>query len=69
MEPKLLRPDADHAPSIEENDSNGYSVEHSLCGKAETFLDGIEMARESVDSGRAMQKLQAMAAFTNARVV
>lgn len=39
VESKLLRPDTDHSPCIEENNANCYSVEHSLCGKAETFLD------------------------------
>ena len=39
MEPKLLRPDTDHAPRIKQDDANGHSVEHSLRGKAEAFLD------------------------------
>jgi anthranilate phosphoribosyltransferase len=34
-------------------------------GKAETFREGMQLAAESVDSGRAMATLQAMAAFTN----
>ena len=39
VESKLLRPDTDHSPCIEQDDANRYSVEHGLCGKAEAFLD------------------------------
>lgn len=39
VESKLLRPDTDHAPRIEQNDANRHGVEHSLRGKAEAFLD------------------------------
>jgi hypothetical protein len=39
VEPKLLCPDTNHAPSIEQDDANGYGVEHGLCGKAEALLD------------------------------
>ena len=35
-------------------------------GKAVTFMEGMRAAAESVDSGAAMAKLHAMAAFTNA---
>ena len=35
-------------------------------GKAGTFIEGMRLGAEAVDSGRAMEKLQAMAAFSNA---
>jgi anthranilate phosphoribosyltransferase len=34
-------------------------------GMAETFLEGMRFAAEAIDSGAAMAKLHAMAAFTN----
>ena len=39
MEPKSLRPDADHSPAVKQDDSDCHGVEHGLCGKAEAFLD------------------------------
>ena len=39
VEPKLLCPDTDHAPTIEQDNANGDGVEHGLCGQAEALLD------------------------------
>ena len=36
-----------------------------VCGAAETIGEGIEKSRESVESGRALDKLHELAAFTN----
>lgn len=33
-------------------------------GKAETVKEGVEMARDSIFSGRALQKLEAVVAFS-----
>lgn len=35
------------------------------CGKAESIAEGIKMAAEAIDSGAAMEKLNAMIEFTN----
>jgi anthranilate phosphoribosyltransferase len=45
------------------------SVALVAAGKASTFPEGMRLAAEAVDSGRALAKLQAMAAFTNAVTV
>ena len=36
-----------------------------ICGKAPTIKDGIEMARESISSGKALEKLKELVEFTN----
>ena len=36
-----------------------------ISGKADTIADGIEMARESIDSGKALKKLNELIEFTN----
>ena len=36
-----------------------------ISGKADTIADGIEMARESIDSGKALEKLNELIEFTN----
>lgn len=35
------------------------------CGKAESIAEGVKMATEAIDSGAAMEKLNAMTEFTN----
>ena len=42
------------------------SVALVAAGRADSFVGGIRMAAESIDSGKALNKLQQMAAFTNA---
>jgi hypothetical protein len=39
VEAELLRPDSNHSPGVQQNDSDGYSIEHRLGGKAVAFLD------------------------------
>lgn len=39
VETKLLRPNTDHAPAVEQDDANGHGVEHGLCREAEALLD------------------------------
>ena len=34
-------------------------------GKVSSLRDGIEMAKESIDSGKAMRKLKELVQFTN----
>lgn len=36
-----------------------------VCGKAETIADGVKMAADAIDSGKALDKLNAMIEFTN----
>lgn len=42
METKLRRPDADHAPAVEEDDGNGDGVEHGLGAEVVAALDEPE---------------------------
>ena len=39
MEAELLRPDSNHSPGVQQDDSDGHSVEHCLGGEAVAFLD------------------------------
>lgn len=39
VEPEGLRPDADHAPAVEEDNADGHGHEHGLGGEGEAFLD------------------------------
>ena len=43
MEPKFLRPDTDHAPSIEEDDTKHDSVKHDFCRETEACERGVSM--------------------------
>ena len=39
VEAEFLRPDSDHSPGVQQDDSNGYGVEHRFGGEAVAFLD------------------------------
>jgi hypothetical protein len=39
MEAETLRPDSDHAPAVEKDDSHRHGVEHGFGGEAVAFLD------------------------------
>lgn len=43
-EAKLLRPDAYHAPAIQQNDADCDNVEHELCRQSVALLDQPERA-------------------------
>ena len=36
-----------------------------VSGRADSIAEGIEIAKDSIDSGKALQKLQDLIAFTN----
>lgn len=42
VEAEALRPDADHAPGVEDDDGEGDGVEHGLGRQAEVLLDAPE---------------------------
>ena len=39
VEAEFLRPDSDHSPGVQQDDSNGYGVEHRFGGEAVAFLN------------------------------